>query len=87
VFPDKKLSFGSGAEATAAAYRFWDITASVRRFEESADFEEELKDSKGVLEVVESERPEQPAVKSWPLVRRNDVRSIAPANAHKEVQE
>ena len=80
------MSFGSGAEATAAAYRFWEITASGRRFDSSEVFEEEVEEIRGVLEVVQSDRVEQPAFRSWPLFRRNELRNIAPANAKKKDQ-
>jgi hypothetical protein len=77
---------GSGEEATAAACLFWEMTARVRRFDDNAVFEEAFEDIKGDLEVEQSDLAEQPAFRSWLLVCRNEVRSIAPANAMKKDQ-
>lgn len=80
------MSFESGAEATAAAYLFWEITARVRRFDERAVFEEEVAEIKGDLEAVHRDLAEQPAFNSWLLFCLSDDRSIAPANAMEEKQ-
>lgn len=66
MLPERKLSFGSGALATAAAYRFWEANANGRRFEAIDDFRG-LGDEKMValeLELADKERAWQPALKS-----------------------
>jgi hypothetical protein len=45
--PWLKVSCPCGAEAVCAAYRFCEITASVRRFEERAVFEEIFEEIRG----------------------------------------
>jgi hypothetical protein len=75
------LSFGSGAEATAVTYLFWVITASGRRFDDKAAFDEVVEEIRLLLEVVQSDRAEQPAFRSWLLFCRNELRSITAANA------
>ena len=77
------MSLGSGAEETAATYLFWVIIASGRRFDDKAVFDEVVEEIRGLLEVVQSDRAEQPAFRSWLLFCRNELRSIAAANAEK----
>ena len=57
------------------------MTARVCRFEERADFDEMVEDTRGDLEVVHSDLVEQLAFNSWLLFCRSEVLSIAPANA------
>jgi hypothetical protein len=64
VFPDKKLSLVSGADATAAAWRFWETTV---RFEARAVLADGFEEIRGDLEVVERDLAEQPAFKNWLL--------------------
>jgi hypothetical protein len=77
VFPDRKLSFGSGAEATAEAYLFCEMTARGLRFDASEVLGTVLEERMDDREVVQRVRAEQPAFKSWLLELRRDVRSIA----------
>jgi hypothetical protein len=84
VFPDRKLSFGSGEEATAAACLFWEMTVSVRRFEERTVFEDAVEEIRGVPEVAQSDLVEQPAFRSCLLFCRRELLSIAPANAQEK---
>lgn len=62
------------------------MAARVRRFEESADFEDALDEIRGDLDAVQRVRAEQLALKSWLLDCRSEVRSIAPANAMEQDQ-
>ena len=78
------MSFGSGEEAAASAYLFWEMTASVRRFDDRAVFEEALEEIRGDLEVAQSDLAEQPAFRSWLLFCRRELLSIAPANAQEK---
>jgi hypothetical protein len=59
------------------------MAAKGLRFEESAHFKE-MFEERGDREVVQSDRAEQPAFRSWPLFCWSEVRSIAPSNAEKE---
>ena len=77
------MSLGSGAEATAVTYLFWVMTASGRRFDDKAVFDGVVEEIRGLLEVVQSGRAEQPAFRSWLLFCRNELRSIVAANAEK----
>ena len=73
------MSFGSGAEAADSVCLLWETTASGRRFEARAVFDEVFEEMRGVLEVVQRDLAEQPAFRSWLLFCRSEVRSIAPA--------
>jgi hypothetical protein len=73
------LSLGSGEEA-AVECLFCKITDSGRLFEERTDFEEVFEERRG-FDVVHRYLAEQPALRSWLLFCRREVRSIAPANA------
>lgn len=73
-----------GEEAAAAAHRFWETTARVLCFE-SVVFEKTVEGVRGDLVAVLRDLAEQPALESWLLVRRRDVRSIAPANAGEQI--
>ena len=66
MLPERKLSFGSGALATAAAYRFWEANANGRRFEAIEDFRGLGAEKRVALELVlaDKERAWQPALKS-----------------------
>ncbi len=57
------------------------MTARGRRFEARADFAEEFEETSEDRDVVQRLLAEEPALKSWQLVCRSEVRSIAPSNA------
>lgn len=78
MLPDRKLSFGSGALATAAAYRFWKETANGRLFDAIEDFRGVDEERREPLELVVSVRAWQPAFSSWLVDFRTDVLSIVP---------
>jgi len=85
VFPDKKLSFESGAEAAAVAYRFCENVPTICRFEIEEVFGTAMVDTIDGLDVEQRVLAEQPAFNSWLLFWRREERSIAPVNANELV--
>lgn len=77
MFPDRKLSYESGAEAEVLSKRLWEDNAKGRVDDGNVDFTVDDATARGFLHLVLSVRGELPALRSWQLDFLREVLSIA----------